>query len=145
MTSLDPNDTVPECAIVEPEHIYNVMRTQVDLVLPTGAAILNADDEAVAKMAELSDGEVIFISKYGQNETTQKHLAQGGKAIFTENEQIVLAQGSDKTVLTNISSIPLLQSSSKAHALENVLAAVGAAWALNTPKDIIVAGLQTYN
>ena len=145
VTSLDPNDTVPECAIVEPEHIYNVMRTQVDLVLPTGAAILNADDEAVAKMAELSDGEVIFISKYGQNETTQKHLAQGGKAIFTENEQIVLAQGSDKTVLTNISSIPLLQSSSKTHALENVLAAVGAAWALNIPKDIIVAGLQTYN
>ena len=145
VTSLDPNDTVPECAIVEPEHIYNVMRTQVDLVLPTGAAILNADDEAVAKMAELSDGEVIFISKYGQNETTQKHLTQGGKAIFTENEQIVLAQGGDKTVLTNISSIPLLQSSSKTHALENVLAAVGAAWALNIPKDIIVAGLQTYN
>lgn len=145
VTSLDPNDTVPECAIVEPEHIYNVMRTQVDLVLPSGAAILNADDEAVARMAELSDGEVIFISKYGQNETTQKHLQQGGKAIFTENEKIVLAQGSDKTVLTSISSIPVLQSSSKAHALENVLAAVGAAWALNIPKDIIVAGLQTYN
>ena len=140
VTSLDPNDTVPECAIVEPEHIYNVMRTQVDLVLPSGAAILNADDEAVARMAELSDGEVIFISKYGQNEITQKHLAQGGKAIFTENEKIVLAHGPDKTVLTNISSIPVLQSSSKAHALENVLAAVGAAWALNIPKDIIVAG-----
>ena len=145
VTSLDPNDTVPECAIVEPEHIYNVMRTQVDLVLPSGAAILNADDEAVARMAELSDGEVIFISKYGQNETTQKHLQQGGKAIFTENEKIVLAHGPDKTVLTNISSIPVLQSSSKAHALENILAAVGAAWALNIPKDIIVAGLQTYN
>ena len=145
VTSLDPNDTVPECAIIEPDHIYNVMRTQVDLVLPSGAAILNADDEAVAKMAELSDGEVIFISKYGQNETTQKHLQQGGKAIFTENEKIVLAHGMDKTVLTSISSIPVLQSSSKAHALENVLASVGAAWALNIPKDIIVAGLQTYN
>lgn len=145
VTSLDPNDTVPECAIVEPEHIYNVMRTQVDLVLPTGAAVLNADDEAVAKMAELSDGEVVFISKYGQNETTQKHLAQGGKAVFTANEQIVLSHGSDRTVLTNISGIPLLQSSSKTHALENVLAAVGAAWALNIPKDIIVAGLQTYH
>jgi len=145
VTSLDPNDTVPECAIVEPEHIYNVMRTQVDLVLPTGAAVLNADDEAVAKMAELSDGEVIFISKYGQNETIQKHLAQGGKAVFTANEQIVLSHGSDRTVLTNISGIPLLQSSSKTHALENVLAAVGAAWALNIPKDIIVAGLQTYH
>jgi cyanophycin synthetase len=70
VTSLDPNDTVPECAIVEPEHIYNVMRTQVDLVLASGASVLNADDEAVARMAELSDGEVIFISKYHQKTST---------------------------------------------------------------------------
>jgi len=145
VTSLDPNDTVPECAIVEPEHIYNVMRTQVDLVLASGASVLNADDEAVARMAELSDGEVIFISKYGQNETTKKHLQQGGKAIFTKDEKIILVQGTDHHVLTSISNIPLLQSSSKAHTLENVLAAVGAAWALNIPKDIIVAGLQTYH
>ena len=121
------------------------MRTQVDVVLPNGAAILNADDEAVAKMAELSDGEVIFFSRYGLNETTQEHLSKGGRALFTENNQIVLAQGQDRQNLINLSSVPLLQSSSKANTLENVLASVGAVWALNTPKDIIVAGLQTFN
>jgi cyanophycin synthetase len=145
VTSIDPSDTVPECAIIEPEHIYNVMRTQIDVVLPNGAAVLNADDEAVAKMAELSDGEVIFFSKYGLNEITQSHLRKGGKAVFTEDNKIVLAQGSDKQSFTTLSSIPVLQSSSKANTLENVLSAVGAAWALQIPKDIISAGLQTYN
>ena len=145
VTNLDVEDTAPECSITEPEQIFNVMRTQVDVVLPNGAAILNADDEAVAKMAELSDGEVIFFSRYGLNEATQQHLSQGGRALFTENNQIVLAQGQDRQNLINLSSVPLLQSSSKANTLENVLASVGAAWALNTPKDIIVAGLQTFN
>ena len=145
VTNLDPTDTVPECSITEPEQIYNVMRTQVDVVLPTGAAVLNADDEAVAKMAELSDGEVIFFSKHGLNSITKDHLAKGGKAVFTENDTIVLSQGQDQDRLIRTSSIPLLQSSSKANTLESVLAAVAAVWALNTPKDIIATGLQTYN
>lgn len=145
VTNLDTDDTAPECSITEPEQIYNVMRTQVDVVLPTGAAVLNADDESVAKMAELSDGEVVFFSRYGLNEITQEHLQNGGRALFTENNQIVLAQGSDRQNLIALSGIPLLQSSSKSNTLENVLAAVAAAWALNTPKDIIVAGLQTFN
>jgi len=145
VTNLDPTDFVPECSITEPEHIYNVMRTQVDVVLPTGAAVLNADDDAVAKMAELSDGEVIFFSKYGLNEITAKHLANGGRAVFTEADAIFLAQGQEQDRLIRIASIPLLQSSSKANTLESVLAAVAAVWALNTPKDIIATGLQTYH
>ncbi|MEO0048404.1 MAG: cyanophycin synthetase [Pseudomonadota bacterium] len=145
VTNLDTDDTAPECSITEPEQIYNVMRTQVDVVLPTGAAVLNADDQPVAKMAELSDGEVIFFSRYGHNEITQEHLQKGGRALFTENNHIVLAQGSDRQNLIALSGIPLLQSSSKSNTLENVLAAVAAAWALNTPRDIIIAGIQTFN
>lgn len=145
VTNLDPEDTAPECSITEPEQIYNVMRTQVDVVLPTGTAILNADDEAVVKMAELSDGEVILFSRYGLNDATKNHLKNGGRALFTENNQIVLAQGPERQVLIDLANIPLLQSSSKTNTLENVLAAVGAAWALNSPKDIIIAGLQTFN
>ena len=65
--------------------------------------------------------------------------------MFTENDTIVLAQGKEQDRLIRIASIPLLQSSSKANTLESVLAAVAAVWALNTPKDIIATGLQTYN
>ena len=144
VTNLDPLDTVPECSITEPEQIYNVLRTQVDVVLSNGCAVLNADDEAVVKMAELSDGEVIFFSKYGPNEHTKKHLQKGGRALFTENNMIILATGSDQYPLISTANIPLLQASSKTNTLESILAAVAATWSLNTPKDIIAAGLQTY-
>ena len=145
VTSLDPCDTAPECSITEPDQIYNVMRTQVDVVLPNGTAVLNADDPMVAKMAELSDGDVMYFSRYGLNEICNKHLKEQGSVVYTENNSIVLAKGQDKQTLINISAIPVLQSSSKTHALENVLAAVSAAWALNIPRDVITAGLQTYN
>ncbi len=145
VTNLDPQDTVPECSITEPEHIFNVMRTQVDVILPSGHAVLNADDEAVARMAELSDGEVIFFSKYGMNDIIHQHLAKGGRALFTENNLIYLATGQDRHELISTANIPLLQISSKTNTLESVLASVAAAWALNIPKDIIAAGLQTYH
>lgn len=144
VTNLDPLDTVPECSITAPEQIYNVLRTQVDVVLSNGCSVLNADDEAVVKMAELSDGEVIFFSKYGPNEHTKQHLEKGGRALFTENNMIILATGSDRHPLISTANIPLLQASSKTNTLESILAAVAAAWSLNTPKDIIAAGLQTY-
>jgi cyanophycin synthetase len=144
VTNLDPSDTVPECAINDAEDIYKVLRTQVDVVLPNGFSVLNADDEAVTKMAELSDGEVIFFSKYGPNEHTMKHLEAGGRALFTENNMIILATGTERHPLISTANIPLLQASSKTNTLESILAAVAAAWSLNTPKDIIAAGLQTY-
>ena len=144
VTNLDPLDTVPECSITEPEQIYNVLRTQVDVVLPSGCSVLNADDEAVVKMAELSDGEVIFFSQYGVNEHTKKHLQEGGRALFTENNMIILATGNDQYPLISTTNIPFLQASSKTNTLESILASVAAAWSLNIPKDIIAAGLQTY-
>jgi len=63
VTNLDPLDTVPECSITEPEHIYNVLRTQVDVVLPNGCSVLNADDEAVVKMAELIRWRSYFLQQ----------------------------------------------------------------------------------
>jgi hypothetical protein len=42
--------------------MFKVLRTQVDVVLPDGAAVLNAGDARIAEMAELCDGEVIFYS-----------------------------------------------------------------------------------
>ena len=144
VTHLDPNDTVPECDILEERQIYNVLRTQVDVVLPQGFAVLNGDDPLVAEMAELCDGEVIFFSRYGMNETVQKHLEAGGKAIFTDDTQIVLAEGAERHVLMPIKNIPVLQASTKQHTLEYVLAAIGAGWSMNLSKEVMAAGLQTY-
>ena len=62
--------------IQTPEQMRTVVRTQVDLVLPEGAAVLNADEEAVTTLAELSDGEVVYYAKAQDNATLMAHCKQ---------------------------------------------------------------------
>ncbi len=40
--------------------MFKVLRTQIDVVLPDGLAVLNGADPAVVELAELCDGKVIF-------------------------------------------------------------------------------------
>ena len=61
VTNIDDADHLGDFDINETERMFNVFRTQVDVVLPTGAAVLNARDPRVVEMAELSDGAVIFF------------------------------------------------------------------------------------
>ena len=48
--------------IHDQEQVYKVLRTQVDIVLPDGVAVLNAQDPLVLEMADLCDGSVIFFA-----------------------------------------------------------------------------------
>jgi len=48
--------------ILDSEQTYKVARTQVDVVLPSGTAVLNAADPQVLELAELCDGKVIFMA-----------------------------------------------------------------------------------
>ncbi len=143
VTNLDPTDTVPECAINDAEDIYRVMRTQIDVVLPSGAGILNADDAEVADMARLCDGEVIFFSRFGDAPCLAEHLANNGRAIFSRDGQIVLARGNDVQPLMAINSIPLLQL--RNDAIESILAAVAVGVAMNLSREIMSTGIQTFS
>lgn len=142
VTNLDPTDTVPECAINDGEDIYRVMRSQIDVVLPNGVGVLNADDTEVADMARLCDGEVIFFSRFGTADCLKDHLAKNGRAVFTRDNQIVLARGKDEQPIMSIDSIPLLQL--RNDALESVLAAVAVGVGMNLSRDIMSTGIQTF-
>lgn len=142
VTNLDPTDTVPECAINDAEGIYKVMRSQIDVVLPTGVGVLNADDAEVADMARLCDGEVILFSRFGNAACLTEHLAKSGRAVFTRDGQIVLARGNDVQPIMSLDSIPLLQLSNDA--LESVLAAAAVAIGMNLSRDVLSTGIQTF-
>lgn len=143
VTNLDPTDTVPECAINDAEGIYKVMRSQIDVVLPSGTGVLNADDAEVADMARLCDGEVIFFSRFGNAACLTEHLDKGGRAVFSRDGQIMVARGSDVQPLMAINSIPLLQL--RNDALESILAAVAVGVAMNLPREIMSTGIQTFS
>lgn len=116
------------------EQVHDVLRTQVDVVLDDGFAVLNADDAQVAGMAALCDGKVIFFAANGDAPALSGHRARGERALFVRDGRIVLATGTDEA------DLPLPAAAAPA----DVLAAVGAAWALGISPDLIRAGIDTF-
>jgi cyanophycin synthetase len=126
-----------------PEQVCNVFRTQVDVVLSEGVAVLNADDALVAPMAEYCDGEVVFFSKQGASDIIGSHLQQGGRSVLVADGDIVLASGSERIQLIKLSQLAGL-SINNVKQLDSVLAAVAAAWAMNVSLELIRAGMTTF-
>jgi len=141
--NMNPKANFPQYAIYDEDQVFSITRTQVDVVLPTGIAVLNADDEWVAKMAELSDGEVIFFTQDADSALINTHLQNGGRAVIVGKQQIALKWG-----LNDQKSIPVPLSSHAAidpqwHS-QNLGAAIAAAWGLGIPFNVIEAGTETF-
>jgi cyanophycin synthetase len=142
VTDMEGLDDVAEFHVNDQDALRNVIRSQVDVVLSEGTAVLNAANEAVAALAELSDGRVIFYALDENNPTVANHRAQGERVVFVRDNRIVLAEGFDtEDVLLDLAKIP---PATVKHP-DSVLAAVAAAWALGVPSDLICGGLRAFD
>ena len=145
ITNIEPTQHYGRYYIETPEQVYNVLRTQVDLVLPKGAAVLNAREPMLVEMAELCDGEVIYFALDAELPAITEHRAQGGRAVLVRDGQLMLASGPDEIALAQLSNIPLTDGGKTPAQIENVLAAVGAAWALGITPDLMRIGIETFS
>ncbi|MGB9989697.1 cyanophycin synthetase [Massilia sp. SM-13] len=140
VTDAQGHGELGEFYISEQEQMFNVLRTQVDVVLPEGAAVLNASDAQVAEMAGLCDGSVIF---YGTDEHVPAIAAQlqdGQRAVFLRADGYVMADGADVVATLPLNCLP----ESESGCTEAVLAAIGTGWALGLQPDLIGAALRTF-
>ncbi len=145
VTDLTLSDSLHHHDVREAAQLFKVLRTQVDVVLPEGAAVLNAEDPQVAAMAELCDGEVIFYSRDDQAPPLVAHLHGGGRAVLLRNGQAVLLSPDGETVAANAADL-LARFAAAGQSVQSpaVLAAVGAAWAMGISPELILAGLDTF-
>jgi cyanophycin synthetase len=144
ITNLDVSRHFGKYHIETEEQVCNVLRTQVDVVLGDGVAVLNADDALVAVMAEYSDGEVMYFSRHASGEPVTAHLQKGGRAVIVSDGRIVLATGNERPALIELAHVPVLANSKDKALMESVLAAIAAAWALNVSPLLMRAGLTTF-
>ena len=140
VTDVSGLEALADFDILNRDQLYNVLRTQVDVVLPDGVAVLNAADHQAVEMAELCDGDVIFYAPSASLQVIAAHRDDGGRAVFARNGDIVLASGkNDSAVLAG--ALALAGAGVPA---ESVLAAVASAWALQISTELICAGLRTF-
>lgn len=141
VTGIDPEATVPEFDIASAEQMYSVLRTQVDVVLPDGAAVLDASDPLVAKMASLCDGDVVFYDTGAGSQVVDAHLSTGRRAVLVRGGRIVLATGERGVPVAELSRLEI--GSNGEPRLDDLLAAIATAWALGIGADLIRTGIET--
>ena len=143
VTDFDGAETLAEFDVHSPEQMARVLRTQIDVVLGDGIAVLNAADERVAALAEFCDGEAILYAADPQTPALVAHRgagARGGRTVYLQNGRPVLATGSAETRLA-----PLSRLVRGGMADETLLAVIAAAWALDIAPDLIIAGIETFD
>ncbi|HEX5804964.1 MAG TPA: cyanophycin synthetase [Macromonas sp.] len=140
---------VPEPHALEDQHILTreqmrtVLRTQVDLVLPEGCAVLNADDEVCAELAELSDGDVIFYSTAAQHQLQPEHCNRGRRFLLVQDKQVMLYRNQTCQPVLDLKQ-PMVVSLLQRHVtLPELLASVAAALALDLSPALLRAGVET--
>lgn len=165
VTNVDPALHYGRYGIETPKQVFTVLRTQVDVVtptaaviddvlkeviLPTGAAILNASIPMLIEMSELCHGEVIYFSSDPELPAINAHRQQGtgpvhGKrAVIVRNGRIVLVNGADEMPLIKLAELQPAVGERAVRGVEHVLAAVGAAWALGIAPELIRLGIETF-
>jgi cyanophycin synthetase len=140
VTDLQAGD-LSEFYIHDQDALANVVRSQVDVIVPEGTAVLNAAHPEVVALAELCDGRVIFYALDEQHAVLARHRAAGERIAFVRDGRIVLAEGATETELLALAKIKPVTAKHP----ESLLAAVAAAWALEVPADLICAGLRTFD
>jgi cyanophycin synthetase len=111
--------------------------------------VLNADDERVARMAEHSPGEPIFVTMDYNNERVRRHVAQRGRAVALEEglngPRLVLYHGEDQIPLLCARQIPCTLEGRALHNVQNAMFAAAIASGLGVGVDDIREGLRTFS
>ncbi len=144
VTNIAGADHLGLAYIDTPEQMFTVKRSPVDVVLPTGTAVLKADEPLVADMAPLSAGAVTFFALNGEHAVIREHRASGKRAVFVRDGAVIAAEGDAETRLMLVNDIPLTLGGRVPFQVENVLAAVGAVWALDVPFATIRESLELF-
>jgi cyanophycin synthetase len=153
VTTIEPAALIPERQIDSPDLLWKVLRTQVDVVLTRGAAVLNADDEQCVSMVELCDGEIILFGLDPEAGALIPHRASGSRWVIAAGDLIGLMKGEERIASLPMRSLSLFAplvgselagaSDGQFTATQALLAAVAAAWAAGLAPGLIEAGLDT--
>ena len=143
VTNIGSGDHLGLNYITTVEDLAVLKRVIVQNVAPTGYAVLNAADAIVAGMAKACPGKVIFFATDRHQPLMATHRAQGKRTVFVDGPMLVAAEGS-RVERIPLQGIPVTRGGSIGFQVENVMAAVAAAWAVNLSWDTIKSGLASF-
>jgi len=143
VTNIGAGDHLGLNYITTVEDLSVLKRVIVQNVEPHGMAVLNAADPHVVRMAEHCPGQVTFFGPSEHHPVIATHRALGKRVVFVSDDHLVAAEGATQ-VRIPLSQIPITRHGTIGFQVDNAMAAIGAAWALDVPWNTILQGLFTF-
>ena len=141
VTNLGKGDHLGKQYVDELVTIAKAVRAPVDIVLPHGYAVLNADDAGVLEMASHTKGKLFLFSHTADSPAVLEHLKNDGRAVLREGEQIMLCHGALRMPVLGLAPLRCPVLGLPAFLVDDLLAVVAAAIALGATSEQIQAGL----
>ena len=141
VTNLGSGDHLGEEYVGDLALVAKAIRAPVDVVLPEGCAVLNADEPDVAVMAEKCRGRTVLFARDGQSALVREHRAKGGQAVFMAEGAIVATQMERPMPMFDIDCLRSRPFGVPPMLIEDLLAAVGAGVALGLTPHTIGEGI----
>src|SRR5450830_351349 len=143
VTNIGAGDHLGLNYITTVEDLAVLKRVIVQNVSDSGVAVLNATDPAVARMAKNCNGTVTFFAADKSHPVMAAHRAQGNRVVYVEDGKLVAAEGKQRHEIA-LSQVPITRNGAIGFQVENVMASLGAAWAVGLDWDAIAKGLKTF-
>ena len=144
VTNIGEGDHLGLNYITTVEDLAVLKRVIVQNVAPDGMAVLNAADPIVAKMAENCPGAVTFFAADRHHPTMATHNAQGKRVVYIDGNHIVCAELGSVVQRIPLNEVPLTRKGTIGFQVDNAMASVAAAWALNLDWAAVRAALQSF-
>jgi cyanophycin synthetase len=132
--------TVEDLAVLKRVIVQNVTPKE-------GYAVLNAADPIVAAMADTCPGKVIFFAADRRHGVMTEHRALGGRTVYVDpaldGGSVVATEGNWRGHVP-LADVPITRNGTIAFQVENVMAAVAAAWGAGLKWDAIGSGLASF-
>ncbi len=143
VTNVGKGDHLGLNFITSVEDLAVLKRVIVQNVAPDGTAVLNAADPIVAAMADTCPGSVTFFARDRRLPTMARHRARGRRVVYVDGGSIVATEGRRERRIS-LAGLPLTRGGAIGFQVENAMAALGAAWALDIDWKVIESGMATF-
>ena len=143
VTNIGSGDHLGLNYITTVEDLAVLKRVIVQNVAPTGYAVLNAADPFVADMATACPGKIIFFAADRHHPLMATHRAQGHRVVYVDGSMLVAAEGA-RVERIALQGVPLTRGGAISFQVENVMAAVAAAWAAGVNWETVKSGLASF-
>jgi cyanophycin synthetase len=126
------------------EDLARLKSVVVKTTLPSGYAVLNAEDPLVSAMAKDVEAKIAYFSMNPEHPLIKTHIAEGGLAAVYESGYLTIVKGDWKLRIEKAVNVPLTLGGRAAFMIQNALAASLAAFAQEVQIEHIREGLTTF-